>query len=317
MTTPKAHDVGYVRFTVPDLATMNGFLADFGMVDHASDDRRLCMRGHDTDPVIHVCDLGEPGFAGFSFTMRSMEDLAALAEREEVAVDPLDLPGGGMVARLRDPDGFLVEAVAGQTLPAPLPLPAPTPWNHAGEYLRRSQPRRVPPRPSHVRRLGHVVLGVSNFRMSEAWYKERFGLLTSDEIRPAPVPESAIGAFMRCDRGDQPCDHHTLFLLERPIPAGFMHAAYEVMDLDDLMAGHDHLIAAGYRHQWGVGRHVLGSQIFDYWLDPFGNEIEHWTDGDQFIAADGGGFGTLDQLLGVQWGMPMPPLPPEMFGELV
>jgi hypothetical protein len=87
-----------------------------------------------------------------------------------------------------------------------------------------------------------------------------------------------------------------------------MHAAFEVADLDDLMAGHDHLVAAGYSHQWGVGRHILGSQVFDYWLDPFGNEIEHWTDGDQFVAADGGGIASVPELMGVQWGMPMPPL---------
>jgi len=31
-----------------------------------------------------------------------------------------------------------------------------------------------------------------------------------------------------------------------------------------------------------VGRHILGSQIFDYWADPAGFKIEHYTDGDLF-----------------------------------
>lgn len=31
---------------------------------------------------------------------------------------------------------------------------------------------------------------------------------------------------------------------------------------------------------WGVRRHLLGSQIFDYWYDPSGFTIEHYTDGD-------------------------------------
>ena len=31
---------------------------------------------------------------------------------------------------------------------------------------------------------------------------------------------------------------------------------------------------------WGVGRHILGSQIFDYWWDTTGNMIEHYADGD-------------------------------------
>lgn len=31
---------------------------------------------------------------------------------------------------------------------------------------------------------------------------------------------------------------------------------------------------------WGIGRHVLGSQIFDYWFDASGNILEHYSDGD-------------------------------------
>jgi hypothetical protein len=36
---------------------------------------------------------------------------------------------------------------------------------------------------------------------------------------------------------------------------------------------------------WGIGRHVLGSQLFDYWHDPDGMEFEHYTDGDVFTAS--------------------------------
>jgi len=307
MSIVRAHDVAYVRFRAPDLGRMQAFLETFGMVVAGRGERRLVMRGHGERPVCHVTDLGEPGFAGFGIWLRDEAGLAALAAHDGAAVEPLDLPGGGGVVRLRDPDGFLVEAVAGQSPVAPLPLPAALPWNQDGAYPRQSSPRRVRQGPSHVLRLGHVVLGVRDFRRSEQWYKTRFGFVTSDEIQPAPGV--AIGAFLRCDRGDAPCDHHTLFLLERPVPPGFMHAAFEVPDVDDLMTGHDHLVAARHRHLWGVGRHYLGSQIFDYWLDPWGHEVEHWTDGDQFVAADGGGIGTLDQLMGVQWGMAMPPLP--------
>ena len=30
------------------------------------------------------------------------------------------------------------------------------------------------------------------------------------------------------------------------------------------MLGHDVLRKAGYEHSWGVGKHILGSQVFDY-----------------------------------------------------
>jgi hypothetical protein len=39
------------------------------------------------------------------------------------------------------------------------------------------------------------------------------------------------------------------------------------------------------QHVWGIGRHMLGSQVFDYWRDPFGNMVEHYADGDLFDAS--------------------------------
>ena len=73
------------------------------------------------------------------------------------------------------------------------------------------------------------------------------------------------------------------------------------------MCGHDHLKRSGYTPAWGIGRHILGSQIFDYWKDPWGHEMEHWTDGDLFTAADGSNKATLQDLLSAQWG-PQHPL---------
>ncbi|HWI85919.1 MAG TPA: VOC family protein [Sphingomonas sp.] len=314
MSVAKAFDVAYVRFRAPDLDAMRAFLHDFGMVEAGSDGDRLYMRGYGTGPFIHSTERSDSaGFAGFGIWVNDEADLARIAAHDGVPVETLDGPGGGKVARLTDPDGFTVEVVAGQAKAAPLENHPREDWNQGGAYPRRGLLRRVERGPSHVQRLGHVVLGVSNFRCSEAWYKERFGLVTSDEIQPAPGV--AIGAFMRCDRGDQPCDHHTIFLLERPVPPGFMHAAFEVADLDDLMAGHEHLKKTSREHFWGVGRHYLGSQVFDYWKDPWGHEIEHWTDGDQLVAADGGGIGSIPELMGVQWGMEMPPLPGTKEGE--
>jgi catechol 2,3-dioxygenase-like lactoylglutathione lyase family enzyme len=304
----KAHDVAFVRFRVPDLMLMRKFLKEFGMREAGVERTRIFMRGYGTSPFVHATEYGaQPAFAGFGIYVPRRDELERLAAHDGVAIEPLDAPGGGVVARLTDPDGFVVEAVCGQTPVEPLSCPRHQPWNQGGQYPRQTSIRRVKKGPSHVQRLGHVVLGVSDFRRSEAWYKTRFGFVTSDEIQPAPGV--AIGAFMRCDRGDQPCDHHTLFLLERPAPPEFMHAAFEVIDLDDLMAGHDHLKRHDRTHLWGVGRHYLGSQVFDYWRDPWGHEIEHWTDGDQLVTADGGGIAGIPELMGVQWGMPMPPLP--------
>lgn len=300
MPVLKAVDVAYARFSAPDLQPMEDFLADFGMVREARTDSRLYMRGHGTAPYVHVTEVGAPGFAAFGILAPDEASLHRLAESEGVAVESLDAPGGGFVVRLRDPDGYLVEVIAGQTTVAPLPLPAPALRNEGGKTGRPAQPRRIAAGPSHVMRLGHVVLGVSNFLRSQAWYKERFGLLTSDEIQSDTG--EAIAAFLRCDRGDVLVDHHSLVLAEMPGEPEFMHTAFEVFDFDDLMAGHAHLSQHTRQHYKGIGRHYLGSQIFDYWRDPWGHEIEHWTDGDQYTAATPPGIGSMADVEAVQWG---------------
>ena len=305
MSAIRIEDVAHVRFRAPDLGQMRAFVEDFGLAVTEATDTRLVARGSGSTPVLHVTEVGEPGFAGVAFRAESLEDLERLAAAEGVTTVASDLPGGGRMVTLADPDGHRVDVVAGQAPAPPLAEDESQAWNRVGQRARLRTTKRIAPGAANVVRLGHVVLNVSDFRASERWYKDRFGFITSDEIQVAP--EFAIGAFMRCDRGDTPTDHHTLFLLQAPKGPGFHHAAYEGADLDDLMRGHQRLKDAGREAEWGVGRHILGSQVFDYWRDPWGNTLEHWTDGDLFTAADGSNISNLQELLGVQWGPQMPP----------
>src|SRR5579872_3700194 len=305
MSILKIEDVAFVRFRAPDLSAMRGFLEDFGLTITEATPTRLVARGAGPSPVAHVTELGDAGFAGVAFKAESLADLKRLAAAEGAPTEALDLPGGGSAVILTDPDGHRVEVVAGQASAEPLPIAMAQPWNRADAHERLRATKRIAAGAANVVRLGHVVLNVSNFRASEQWYKERLGLITSDEIRLSP--EFALGAFLRCDRGEQPTDHHTLFLMQGRKGPGFNHAAYEVADLDDLMRGHQRLSDAGRRAEWGVGRHILGSQVFDYWRDPWGHTLEHWTDGDLFTAADGSNIATVQDLLGVQWGPAPPP----------
>ena len=297
-------DIAYVRFSAPDLDSMEAFLTEFGMVRSQRSNDRLYMRGLDEDPYLHVSYLGEPGFLAAGLEAASMKDLERLAREENVSVDSLDGPGGGFVVKLTDPNGFRIEVIAGRTRVPRIELAAPIPGNDAYGTPRLNAVKRVARGPSHVKRLGHCVLNVKNFRESEAWYKSRFGLITSDEVILGS-PDQAFGAFLRCDRGNVPSDHHTLFLLGTGKP-GFNHAAYEVADFDDLMCGHDWLKEKGLHHEWGVGRHLLGSQIFDYWRDPWGHTQEHWTDGDLLDAAWGSRTASVQEALRTQWGPPPP-----------
>lgn len=321
MSIIRARDISHVRFAAPDLTAMRSFLEDFGLecFEHAG---LLYARGRDGAPFAHVTEVGAPAFRALGLRAGSEADLQLLAERSGARVEPLDAPGGGKVVRLRDPDGNLVEVVAGQTSAVAASNLATALFNSADARRRLRAPVRVTRGASRVYRLGHAVLNVRDYRRSERWYKEQFGFITSHEIEAAPG--AAIGAFLRCDLADQPTDHHTLFLLQLPAaPSPLNHAAFEVAGLDDLMAGHAHLAAHGRKLAWGVGRHKLGSQIFDYWKDPWGHELEHWTDGDQFTVADGTEKATFRELIEVQWGTPFPMLAhkhapsPETVGKIM
>lgn len=301
----KVEDIAYVRFRAPDLEQMRAFLLDFGMEVAACDPNTLHMRGSGDAPFLHRTERGEAGFLGLGFRVGSREELVAFAQAAGAAVQPLDAPGGGIFARLTDPDGFEVDVVADQQTAEVDPLELREPWNTIEARPRIGEVKRVAAGPAKVMRLGHCVLNVSSFRASEQWYKSLFGLITSDEVRLRP--DLAIGAFLRCDRGDIPTDHHTLFIAQSPKGPGFNHVAFEVRDLDDLMLGHQQLKARGHQHEWGIGRHVLGSQVFDYWRDPWGHAIEHWTDGDLLTAESPSQIATVEDLIAVQWGPPTPP----------
>lgn len=299
----KVEDIAHVRFSAPDLAAMRAFLDDFGLTSF-EDGGRLYGKGSDGRPFVHVTEPGEARFLAVGLRAASLDDLEALAASEAVPIEDLNEPGGGRIVRLTDPDGYGVEVVAGQATSAASVTVVDPPRNTASAKPRLRATVRVDAGPAHVLRIGHAVLKVRDFRTSEAWYKARFGFLTSDEVEAAEgVP---LGAFMRCDRGDRPSDHHTLFLAQLPGKLGLLHAAFEVANLDDLMLGHQHLKARKREQAWGVGRHIMGSQVFDYWKDPFGNELEHWTDGDLFTAEDPPQNMPMSALLAVQWGAPHP-----------
>ena len=85
-------------------------------------------------------------------------------------------------------------------------------------------------------------------------------------------------------------------------------SVFEVQNFDDLMLGNHHLRSGGkYQHVWGIGRHLLGSQVFDYWKDPWGRVHEHWVDTDRLTARHRRNLIPAEEGLGSQWGDAAPP----------
>lgn len=334
----KVWDIRYARFACPDLDKMEKFCHIFGLLTLSKTETLLVMRGYGEDAAVHITQKEATSrFIGIGVEVASQADLERFAEKTGLPVKEYDGPGGGKVVTIMTPEACQVEVLHGGKKLSPILETMPSvPANYANEresnwaknkrvgYVSRVNQPSGPlgtftpynftdyeantmennkSRASHCMRLGHLVLGVKDLRASESWWKQHFGFITSDEIHFPEGKEHVMGTFMRCDRGDAYTDHHTLFMIGMPDTGyEFNHAAYEVANMDDLFAGHTLLKQTDYHHSWGIGRHIEGSQIFDYWYDPFGHKMEHWTDGDQLNRSSGSNRADTVSLMGAQWG---------------
>jgi Glyoxalase/Bleomycin resistance protein/Dioxygenase superfamily len=278
MTNVKVSGLSYVIYQTNDLALMQSFLEDFGLTVVKNTGTKLYMKGLSNDPFIHVAELSDKNkYIGAGFLVDTVDQLKELAKQNSVEISKSDYPGVDQVLRMVMPDGFVIEVIAN---------PAS---NHSGnedfgnintpyKKHRKNRSVRVEPGRKDVVRLGHFVLHVTDHASSVAWVNKNLGLIPSDFLA-VPETETIIGTFMRVDKGAEYVDHHCLFIVQAN-NVGAHHCSFEMRGLDDLMTAHDFLISKNYQLDCGVGRHMLGSQIFDYWKDPFGFRVEHYIDGD-------------------------------------
>ncbi|UXU85427.1 VOC family protein [Burkholderia sp. S-53] len=303
--TTKASALAYLIFDRPDLDEAEHFLNDFGLRTVLRNDSLLLLRGTGTAHFCYVVrQAPKARFVGFGLRVDSRADLEALAKVPGAsAIEASDWPGGGHRVRLADPSGFRVDAIAGQTRADTLPHRAPLPFNSVDTPVRINETQRPPVRAPEIIRLGHVVLELADYQETCAWYTQHFGFIPSD-VQVLPDGSPAV-AFMRLDLGERPADHHTLALAQGFVPT-YSHSAYELVDADAVGMGQRMLRDNGWTHAWGIGRHILGSQIFDYWQDPWGDKHEHYCDGDLFTADEPTGVHAVSREAMAQWGPTMP-----------
>jgi Glyoxalase/Bleomycin resistance protein/Dioxygenase superfamily len=273
-------DISFVRFRAPDVELGLRFLSDFGLTESASTNGSTYLRCAGPQHHIYVLEEGPAEFIGFGFEAESEDDLRALAEQCGAEVRESSEPGGGLIATVSDPDGYRVDIVHGTTTVERGDMRPPLVLNYADEKGRINETQRPEIGPAEIKRLGHVGIKVSSLPGSISWYSERFGLKVTDVLTAGPE-DHEVAAFLRLDRGSQPVDHHTIVIFESQQPK-FHHCAFETQDYDAVETSHDWMRDHEWEHSFGVGRHLLGSQVFDYWFDPWGRKHEHFADGDLF-----------------------------------
>jgi catechol 2,3-dioxygenase-like lactoylglutathione lyase family enzyme len=304
--TVKAAALAYAIFDRPDLKKAEEYLIDFGLRPVSNDGQTLFLRGAAPSPFCYVVrKAARPRFVGLGLEVDSEADLEALTKLPDAsAVEALTWPGGGQVVRLTDPSGFRVDAVYGRAEAPELPHRPPLPMNSIDLRARINGTQRPPFTPPDVIRLGHVALELADYQATAGWYTQHFGFIPSD-VQVLPDGSPAV-AFMRLNRGDKASDHHTLALAQTFAPA-LNHVSFEVIDADAVGIGNRLMRDRGWKPAWGIGRHFLGSQIFDYWKDPWGDRHEHYCDGDLFTEDQQTGVHPASRASMAQWGQPMPP----------
>lgn len=303
--TARARSLAYLLFERPDLALAERFLNDFGLVTVHRDDEELLLRAAGPEPWCYGVRRGPAArFLAAGFTVASRKEFEALAALPGAsAIEALSTPGGGERVRLAADGGFRIDVLVGRQSTATLSHRAPLTTNQGSERQRVNSAQRPPAEPPQVLRLGHVVLETADYQAACAWLTRHLGLLPSD-VQVLPDGSPAV-TFFRLDLGAEPTDHHTLALVQG-FTTGYGHSAYELVDLDAVGMGQRVLRERGWRHAWGMGRHLLGSQVFDYWRDPWGGQHEHYCDGDLFTAEAPCGVHWLSRDAMAQWGQRMP-----------
>ncbi|WP_254897164.1 VOC family protein [Amycolatopsis sp. Hca4] len=301
----KVHDLAWLEFEKPDLERAEVFARAFGFTTVLRTGRELHLRGTDAGaPCVLIRKGPRSKFLGPAFLAAAPGDVLRLAEATGRAVAMLPETLGGVVVDVPDPSGLRVRVVA-DTHELPALAPQEPQLLNLGHEVRRVNAAQRPPRaPALAQRLGHVVLQTTRYREVLDWYLDHLGLIVSDFLYyPGQRERGPVMSFIRCDRGATPADHHTLAMVLGPADR-YVHSAYQVADLDALAAGGEYLREHGYHHSWGIGRHVEGSQLFDYWRDPDGFMVEHFSDGDLFDNTLEPGWAPMTASGLAQWGPP-------------
>jgi catechol 2,3-dioxygenase-like lactoylglutathione lyase family enzyme len=299
----KVVELGWLEFVKSDLDRAETFARDFGfrVVERTPD--RLTLRGTwSALPCLVIRRGPRPGFVGPTFVAESVSDVRRLARAHGANVLP---HRGGQAVVLRDPSGFPVRVVAGMDRLPSLPEREPLELNLGTKHTRTNATQRPPRAAAEVQRLGHVVLETTRFAAALDWYLENLGMIVSDFLYLDDLRgQGPTMAFVRCDLGSVPADHHTL-AMHLGLRNGYVHSAYQVTDLDAVATGGEHLLDRGYQRVWGIGRHVQGSQVFDYWRDPDQMMVEHYADGDLFDCSLEPGWAPMSASGLSQWGPPV------------
>ena len=285
------HGLLSVTIGVPNVEETAAYYAEFGLTPEA--DGWFSTR--DADRQLRLTSAPTRRLIDLRVGADDADDLA----RAAASLARLGVPAGLREGSLEATEPVTGVRVGLDVAPRARQAPVPgTPYNGPGRFDRTGDRAPGLTRPDRVRprKLGHAVLGSTDYRTTMSFFTEGLGFKVSDRIK-------GVGAFMRCS-----ADHHNVLVLAAPV-SFLHHTSWQVDDVDDVGRGACAMLKGRpERHVWGLGRHYAGSNFFWYLKDPAGNFSEYYSDMDCIVDDQ---LWTPEDLEGARglfaWGPPPPP----------
>jgi catechol 2,3-dioxygenase-like lactoylglutathione lyase family enzyme len=252
------HSIDHFTLVVPDLVDEAKFLTAFGLEVETQADQ-LLLRTAGSNHVWGQILVGEKkklAYVSMACYEGELEGIRQQVSAAGGAFEAQHPAGSAEGFWFRDPDGILFQVKVGAKTQPDHKTPMPDlsiPSNVRGAPARSKAPLARPTR------MSHMALFSSNVTRSLDFHIRALGVRLADRS----------GEIIAFTYGRHGSDHHLLAFLSGGGP-GLHHSSWDVPSVEDCGRANTQLRAAGYDRHWGPGRHVLGSNYFNYAKDKFG-----------------------------------------------
>lgn len=272
-----------VIFGVDDLETCTRFWDDFGLtpvsrsnaesVFEVATGSRIIV-AHEDDPRLAHRAFEGNGIRLTVWGVDTQGHLEALVRGLD-ADTPVTRDSDGS-AFFHAPDGQYLGLRVWAKRPV---LSAPDSINSPGNIkrlntLRQWRHKAIP------KAINHVVFFSPDYIGSYEFYRDKLGFRYSDHSK-------GVGIFARANGTNE---HHSIFWVNSDLPFapdghGFMHIAFGMDDIDEVMLGGNIMEKRGWKNtsmnaSGGISRHRISSAIYYYVDNPNGGEAEYHADTD-------------------------------------
>lgn len=249
----RVKEIRYVGYGVTDLEAERTFYRDvWGLREVGEQDGlwHYAAEGHDELYVVRLRAADTRRVDVIALAADSRADVDALHDQViaagcRIIFAPRDLTslGGGFGFRFFSPDGLSFEISAEVARGAARPMVR---WDGVPQ------------------KISHIVMHSPDHKAAVQFFVDVLGFKVSDWL-------GDFMCFLRCNAA-----HHRVAFL--PGPPCLNHVAYDMLTVDDMMAGIGRLKQKGTDIRWGPGRHTAGNNTFSYFTTPDGFAVEYTSE---------------------------------------